>query len=62
MLKMCEYQSFHCILYSLLNAGVTGGGESDIGSIEGMMPEEVEAAFQEFLNEQKTNGDAASKS
>lgn len=42
--------------------GVTGGGESDIGSIEGMMPEEVEAAFQEFLNEQKTNGDSGSKS
>ena len=50
MLKMCEYQSFHCISYSLLNAGVTGGGESDIGSIEGMMPEEVEAAFQVFIS------------
>ena len=29
--------------------GMTAGGESDIGSVDGMMPEEVEAAYQVFM-------------
>ena len=28
---------------------MTAGGESDIGSVDGMMPEEVEAAYQVFI-------------
>ena len=28
---------------------MTAGGESDIGSVDGMMPEEVEAAYQVFM-------------
>jgi len=32
---------------------MTAGGESDIGSVDGMMPDDVEAAYQEFLNEQQ---------
>ena len=27
-------------------AGMTAGGESDIGSVDGMMPDDVEAAYQ----------------
>ena len=30
-------------------SGMTAGGESDIGSVDGMMPEEVEAAYQVFI-------------
>ncbi len=40
---------------------MTGDGESDIGSVDGMMPAEVEAAFQEFLDEQQ-NGSNSNKS
>ena len=36
---------------------MTAGGESDIGSVDGMMPEDVEAAyqvlFQPFINGNK---------
>jgi len=32
---------------------MTAGGESDIGSVDGMMPEDVEAAYQQFLDEQQ---------
>ena len=28
---------------------MTAGGESDIGSVDGMMPEDVEAAYQAFI-------------
>ena len=28
---------------------MTAGGESDIGSVDGMMPEDVEAAYQVFI-------------
>ena len=30
-------------------AGMTAGGESDIGSVDGMMPDDVEAAYQVIL-------------
>ena len=29
---------------------MTAGGESDIGSVDGMMPEDVEAAYQVFIS------------
>ena len=39
----CSIYIFHFIIATV---GTTAGGESDFGSVEGMMPEEVEAAFQ----------------
>ena len=48
-------QIIEVVLYSsylLLTIGMTAGGESDIGSVDGMMPEEVEAAFQVIIEDQ----------
>ena len=43
------FQYVSNILVYLNFAGMTAGGESDIGSVDGMMPDDVEAAYQVIL-------------